>query len=399
MTNEQTQFINIVGRFARGEDAVLSKDADLKALSGLGRIHNLSAVVCYALNHQILEGGFEDKASAKNLQRMLFQTVMLQTERVDLFNKLLDIFSDNAIEIILMKGSVLNRYYPDPMVRTFGDIDFLIKKEQRGKLHAVMIGQGYEHKVAEDTVWTYTKGCEKYEVHIALLPNREVLSEGMCEFIDSAFISTVPTEREHIFELEPSYHFAFSLLHTAKHMRATGAGARMYLDMALMVKNEPALNFDKIKKYAVSLGLSDFLDTSLYLTEKWFGIKAPINIKAPTEEVFSLMEEYIIIGGVFGFYERNPAVQRLRDEQRGRTKGSALLQYIFPSYKPMKNQYGFLKGKPFLLPVVWVMRWFDGIFLRRKKAARIFKGMFTEKNAAKLSEKMLQGIGIRNSLK
>lgn len=399
MTKEQTQFLNILRQFVAGEDAKLPKDADLKVLSKLGKIHNLSAVVCYALNRQIIDLGFDDGAEAKNLQRILFKTIMLQTERLELFDKLLDEINQKGIKVILMKGSVLNRYYSDKMLRTFGDIDFLIEPESREKLHFLMIELGYEHSVAENTVWTYTKGHEKYEVHTSLLPNRDVLTKGMCSFIDSVFDSLVPTKREHIFELEPSYHFAFSLLHTAKHMRATGAGARMYLDMALMIKNEPNIDFERVTKFTDLLGLTDFLYSSLYLCEKWFGILPPIAITKPKKAPFEMMEEYIIIGGVFGYNERNPAVVRIRDQKRGRTKGSAFLEYVFPSYKNMRGSYKYLNGRPWLLPVVWVQRWFDGIFLRRKKAGKIFKGFFTEGKNAEQSEKMLQEIGIRNSIK
>ncbi len=399
MTSEQTQLINILKHFVNGEDAPLPKDADLKALTKLGIIHSLSSVVCYAINRQIIDGGFDDVENAKGLQCSLFKTVILQTERLDLFSKLLDVLNEHGIRVILMKGSIINRYYPDKMTRTFGDIDFLVDPERLEQLHDIMCKLGYEHRVAEKTVWTYVKGNENYEVHTALLPNREVLSDGMCKFIDYAFTATIPTHRKNIYELEPSYHFAFSLLHTAKHMRATGAGVRMYLDMALMIKNESNLNFVKVKEYTDMLGLSDFLDSALWLTNKWFGIKPPIDITAPSEDVFAMMEEYVISGGVFGFYDRNPAIARLRDEKLGRTKKPALLEYVFPSYKNMRETYKYLDGRPFLLPVVWIQRWFDGVLFRRKKAGKIFKGMFTEGKEAERTERMLQGIGIRKSIK
>lgn len=399
MTKEQAQFIDILRRFAAGKDALLPKDADLGALSKLGRIHNLSAVLCYALNRQILDGGFDDGEGAKKLQRLLFKTVIIQTERLSLFDALLDVISRHGIRVILMKGAVINRYYSDPTLRTFGDIDFLIDPENRHALDEIMLSLGYERTVCENTVWSYVKGNEKYEVHTALLPNREVLKGGVLDFIDSAFDNIISTNKENVFELEPNYHLAFCLLHTAKHMRATGAGARMYLDIALMSAKESKMDYNKVVAYAKQIGLYEFLGSTVALNKKWFGLAPNVSVPHPGADTLALMEEYVVSAGVFGYYDRNPAVARLRDGQRGRTPKSALLEYVFPSYSSMRRQYKYLNGRPLLLPAVWVQRWFDGIFLRRKKAGKIFKGMFTEGEAARQSEKMLQAIGIKDSVK
>ena len=63
----------------------------------------------------------------------------------------------------------------------------------------------------------------------------------------------VKTKRENVFTLNPSYHFAFLLLHLAKHMASSGAGVRMYLDLAIMLKNEPNIDFDKVIDYSNTL--------------------------------------------------------------------------------------------------------------------------------------------------
>lgn len=399
MNSKQTQFINILRQFASGQNAILPNDADMEALFNLSGVHSLSAVVCYAINHQIISGGFDGMQAAKKFQKSLFTTVAFQTERLTAFDSLLDVLNQKGIQVILMKGCVINQYYPETTLRTFGDIDFLIKPHQQVLLHDTMLELGYSFKKDIDTVYTYFKGIEKYEVHTELLPNRKVLTSGMLDFIDSAFDNIQPTKRENIFEFEPSYHFAFLLLHLAKHMRADGAGARMYLDLALMIKNEDSLDFEKVIIHTKKLELYDFLHSAIYLCLKWFGTKPTIELIPPNDNAFTLMQEYVISAGIFGLYERNPAIQRLRNEKRDINKKPALLTYIFPSYKSMKNKYKFLNGKPYLLPVVWIVRWFDGIFLRRKKAATIFRGMFTEGRAAEISEAMLNGIGIKSTIK
>ena len=209
----------------------------------------------------------------------------------------------------------------------------------------------------------------------------------------------VQTDRPYVFELEPNYHFIYLLLHIGKHMTGSGAGARMYLDLAFMIKNEPRLDFGFITDTCERLGVLKFLNSTLYLLDKWFGIKPEIDIPKQDEDIISLMEEYIISAGVFGYYKRNSAVARLRNGNKGVSKVAALRRYIFPSYSSMREQYHFLNGRPYLLPSVWVIRLFDGIFLRRKKATSIFKGILTKSEEAAISDKMLKGIGLDIKLK
>ena len=172
----------------------------------------------------------------------------------------------------------------------------------------------------------------------------------------------------------------------------------MYLDLAFMYKNEPLLDLQKLKTIAESLGFSQFLGAATALCEKWFGINGFATAKIE-QNIMEAMEEYVMAAGVFGFYGRNPAVARLRDQHGGINRFGALCKYVFPAYKDMKTAYSFLNGRPILLPVVWVIRWWDGLFCRRKRAAKIFKGMFTEGDAAKTSEILLQSIGITGRMK
>ena len=398
MNSTETQLINILGQFLKGENPNLPANADLNSLFKKAGIHSLSAVVCYALNPQIIANGFDNKAAAKKLQKALFSTVKLQNERIFAFEKLLDILNDKGIRTTLMKGAVIKKYYPDDTIRTFGDIDFLISPNDRDALHNIMVDLGYDFNKAEPTVWVYVKGNEKYEVHTAVSVKSEALGKKGADFIDLAFSEVISTKRQNIFILNPSYHFAFLLLHLAKHMRSSGAGVRMYLDLALMLKNEPSLDFEKVIGYSKDLNLYNFLIHAMNLCHYWFETTLPKGIKLLKEENIYLLQEYVLHGGTFGFYERNPAAQRLRDEKaKGRL--AAVLRYVFPPYGDIKNAYKFLTDRPYLLPLAWPCRWFDGIFLRRKKASTVFKGFFTEGDAAKATEQMLTDIGIENNIK
>ncbi len=397
MTEAEQQFLKILRALVNGEQISLPHDTDITALLQPAKIHSLTAAVGFVLNHQLQAKEFDDTETSRSLQRALFRTVIKQTKRIAAFEALLDKLNEAEISVVLFKGCVVNRYYPDTAIRTFGDIDFLVRDEDRDRVDALMLEWGYTKAIAEETVWMYTKGDEKYEVHTALMPNLSVLTPSAQDFVTSVWENTIPTKRKCVFELEPNYHFIFLLLHLAKHMRSTGAGVRMYLDLALMYKNEPALSETNLATEAKLLGLGDFYRAAMVLCDCWFGtIAMDENYDI---DLLAALEEYVMAAGVFGFHGRNPAVARLRDQQGGINRFSALCRYVFPAYKDMKTAYSFLNGRPILLPLVWVMRWWDGLFCRRKRAAKIFKGMFTEGDNAKASEILLQSIGITGRMK
>ena len=398
MNVTQEKFLSILKQFVKGQPAELTPNTDTNELLKLGQIHGLTPVLGYALNNYVQKASGVDE-NLQTLSEVFIKTVMVQYNRIWAFEDLLDVLNQNKIKVVLMKGCVFNKYYPEKEIRTFGDIDFLVHPNDLAKLHGIMLSLGYEHNVAEKTVWGYNRGREKYEVHTALMPNEEALSDELKAFISGAYSSCLPTDRKYVFVLEPSYHFVFSLIHIAKHMRETGAGARMYLDLALMLKNEKDLNFDYIKNTATKIGFGRFLNFALHLCERWFGVKANMKYEPVDESAIISMEEYVVSAGVFGFYDRNPAVARIRNSDKGVSKISALKKFVFPSYKDMRGGYAFLDGRPYLLPVVWIIRAFDGVFLRRKKASKIFVGMFTEGENAKATAKMLEDIGLGMKLK
>ena len=391
MTKEQEQFINILQGFVQNKEILLPPSADLNYVFHLGEIHSLSAVVCYALNPQIINGKIKQSQITKDLQSLLFSTITLQTQRHNAFEKLLDKISSAKIKTVLMKGIVLNKYYADPMVRTFGDIDFIVEPQSLPRLDKLMSDLGYEKSVSEEKVVNYSKGNEKYEAHIALLDDKYITNEGTKNFASLVFSNLSPSEREYVYYLNPEYHFAYLLIHLSKHIRFLGAGVRMYLDLALMLKNEPNLNIEKIKDYMKSLGLLEFFNSTLWLLKKWFNVYPNIEIAPLPEEVTEKLEEYIISGGAFGTYGRNPGASRIR-----KSKGPlrAFLRFIFPTYSDIKYRYKFLNSRPYLLPAGWIVRWFDGIFFRSKRAEKILKGIVTLNSEAENTANLLKSIGL-----
>ena len=72
------------------------------------------------------------------------------------------VFEKNKIEYILLKGSVLRNYYPEPWMRTSCDIDILVHDEQLDKAVKVLTQTGYRvegNKHYHDLICTLRAVC------------------------------------------------------------------------------------------------------------------------------------------------------------------------------------------------------------------------------------------------
>ena len=83
------------------------------------------------------------------------------------------------------------------------------------------------------------------------------------------------------------------------------------------------------------------------------------------------MSEYIVSGGVYGIEDtsmQNSFILDNIDEDIHSQKVKTLFKIIFLDYNEMKIRYPFLKNKKILLPLFWVIRFFDTLFHNPKNA-------------------------------
>lgn len=79
--------------------------------------------------------------------------------------QLIQKMQEEHIEHILFKGYVLKDYYPIPELRSYGDIDFVIRPEDREKSHQLMLREKFQVKTDWEPVYSYYKFTEYYEIH------------------------------------------------------------------------------------------------------------------------------------------------------------------------------------------------------------------------------------------
>lgn len=349
MTHPLTELLRA---FVLDEAPALS-DADRETLLRTAEMQNLVPVLAYMNKKHRL---FSDETLNAHLARQLRQTIFLHTQRYAAFEELSRALSDAGIDHMSVKGWYLRELYPVPELRTFGDIDVLIRREDRKAVHELMLSRGYAVKTDWEPTYTYARGPELYELHTNLMDaSLDERSDLPAYFADAWSHARVRNGRCH--EPELSFHFLYTLCHLAKHLYGGGAGLRMYLDAALFIRTHDAvLDWPGIRSEMEKLGLSKFLGTVLTCCEYWFGVTAGCAFERV--EACGELLTYALDADLFGKL-RDHAVVDMRNRRTSSDsdgKQSAIRRLLFPPYEALVKRYTYIEGRKWLIPVALVHR-------------------------------------------
>ena len=232
MREAEQYLLRVLRGFVQGEDPG-PFSGDWRQLLELAGIHSVMGI----LGHSVMSWPHADSEPyAQDLRRECLRTMQIFSRRGEAMAKLVQALADAGIDHLLFKGYVVRQYYTIPELRTFGDIDFLIRPEDRKKCDALMLQWGYEPKENWEPVFSYRKDAEFYEIHSSVLETDISEHADYREYFSHAWEHT---ERlgEHTYVLRPEYHLLYLLAHIAKHICGYGAGVRMYLDIAFFLRH------------------------------------------------------------------------------------------------------------------------------------------------------------------
>lgn len=152
------------------------------------------------------------EAYYKRMKYSAFQDMALE--------ELIQTFTSKGIDCMPLKGSVIKNYYPSPDLRCMGDIDFLVREQNRQVVRDIMHSLGYEDDLLDDgQVDAFKRGKLEYiEVHYDFSAKNHVMHEVFT--ID--WNNLQPTETEHLYEMTFEDLYFFNTGHYVKNMHNKG---------------------------------------------------------------------------------------------------------------------------------------------------------------------------------
>ena len=359
MDKEKKVLVNLIKSFVQNsKPEPLPEDLDLNKMMTMATINSVNGVIGYVFmtNPDLLP------EASMLMRKMCMQTISMYATRASRMAALVKLLNKEGIDHLLFKGYVVRELYPVPELRSFGDVDFLIRVEDRQKCDELMIREGFERKTDWEPVYSYARDLEYYEIHTDVMEidvSDKADYKGYYKAVwDHAYKKD---ENSHTYYLDDEYHLMYLLTHIAKHIASSGAGIRMYLDIAFYLqKYRDIIDWNHFKEELKVLAFEDFVNMVFSAVQKWFGVESPIELRPIDDEVMDNFLDFTLDGGTFGHYGRDGGLDALKKDSRNDTeevnRTRTLLRRAFPSASTIESRYTYLQGKHWLLPVAWVHR-------------------------------------------
>lgn len=359
MNIETRNILNIIKSGITEEKIELSKDISFDKLKELTNKHCIFTLIYYALNKC---GVTLDDNLNKRLSKLVISEIYVSEQQLYYIKKIESMFESNNIDYMLLKGSILKKLYPKPEIRRMGDIDILIKEEQYQEIAEIMekLGFVFEYESNHELVWK--KDSIMIELHKILVPS---YNKDLHKYFGNGWKRAVKAgKNSYTFSEDDMLIYLFS--HFAKHYRDSGIGIIHMCDLYLFLSSK-AINEEYVRKELTALKLYDFYCNVKRTLEAWFE-------DSENDEMTDYITTVIFNSGVYGLSENVIISSALKEKKKIDNvvlgKIHRVAEKIFPPYRSMKKRYQILKKYPILLPVFWMIRLCDFVFLRRKEISK-----------------------------
>lgn len=299
----------------------------------------------------IISNAIDKLPKEKRPPRELLFKWIATTERIKELNKQLNktaqkvelLFRDNNLQGCILKGQGIAQLYPNPELRTSGDIDIWINSDRKEIISFVNKFSKSSHAVYHHIDGLKIDGVE-IETHFtpSYMANpfankrlqKWIQKESTKQFEHCSNIG----EKITIHTPTIAFNRVFILHHIYRHFFYEGIGLRQMMDFYYVLKRGFSQDEqNKTIQIYKKLNLLNFAGAAIYVLREIFGLEEQYHITAANEEYGKVLLSEIMTGGNFG-QASNINKRRENKLQRG--------------WRIIKRSFRFIKYEP--LEVLWM---------------------------------------------
>lgn len=189
-------------------------------------------------------------------------------------NTFVKLFREQNIPIVILKGTAASIYYPNPSLRTYGDIDVYLSENNMKNARTCLETNGYKYIHHEVRHYEYEKNGFEFELHTRFSSEyyndiEHILVNGL----NNAIEDKIGTSS---FPILPKYENGLVLLgHIMMHLKTSGIGFRQIIDWMMFVHKElydDSIWFNHFESLAIEAGLEKLAKTVTFMCKKWLGL-------------------------------------------------------------------------------------------------------------------------------
>lgn len=297
----------------------------------------------------------------------LHTQILAKNMRVDCEHfELHRLLAARGIPYVILKGSVSASYYPEPLLRTMGDVDFLVKPKDLSKVEMILKENGFrpvEHNENECHIAFHRNlyGVETiWEMHwrphgVPKGKMGSLIEKHLSDIIMEAEKHTVP-EGEYMMPTA-FHHGLIMLLHVAGHLINTGIGLRHLCDWAVFVARFSDEEFcDIFESKLKEVGLWRFAQLLTQLSIEYLHCPSREWCGTGDREYLENMMSDILDGGNFGIKDKNRINQAklMTNTSKAKVDDTSLSKQFFVTMnEKARRGMPIIHRVPILLPIGW----------------------------------------------
>lgn len=284
--------LEILRREVTGEDGTEKMElsvAGLNAVMRLAREHAVTGLVANAaMRNRIVIAGGAAEGRGEAVMRLMQQT-MAHRQNLRRFEDAVGCFArlmkENGIAYVVFKGLAVARHYPEPFVRTMGDVDFYVP--QRDFLRAVeVIEQGLHVKMDKEDVdkhysfdWQGIRFEMHYQIETFGNPRHQhrfnrMIDGAMAEHTDSFTLCDSDGNKTEVCVLPPTEDLIVVFKHWFNHLLVEGVGLRQTLDLAVLLNAyRDKINVGRLMTALDGIGYMKAFRAMLAMMKRYFGFE------------------------------------------------------------------------------------------------------------------------------
>lgn len=336
---------------------------------------NMTALWCEAYAQAVMLMAFHNSQSLipkgekfgyiiEKLSKSLSDNAKIDFEHV----RICQLMKNAGIPCTILKGFASALYYPDALMRSMGDVDFLVDTDDFEKANEVLRQNGYAPtSKSHDVHDVYMGKVCRCEMHFqpsgipqgkAGVKVRKYLADIL------ARSEEVQTELGKITVPCTFHHGLIILLHMCHHLTGDGLGIRHLCDWAVFINSLGEEKFlETFEKAIKDIGLWEFTKIMTFICIEYLGLPAMKWAADSDKKLADYILIDIVIGGNFGQKNEDRSHESLLISSKNDKKVSMLRQFFISANSIVYKNWKAARKFKILLPFGWVF--FGGRYIIR----------------------------------
>ena len=363
-------------------------------------INESKAQAVFPLAFSVLDSQMQDELTPEqysSLNEEFLRYAITGTQNFAEHSELHELMTSKEIPYVILKGYASAMYYPEPALRSTGDVDFLVEPKDMTQSGMALESIGFviDHGAEDDGIHVaYNRPpMSIWEMHRSVngVPTGEIgklIQTELNQTIDTA----VETSCDGVLCRVPDrfHHGLIMLLHTASHLTSEGVGLRHLCDWVVFVSALSDADFrETFERKLKIFGLWRFAQILTLLGIRYLGapkrvwaLEAVEGRKVDDETLDSLLND-ILSGGNFGTKDMNRYREIKYISNRGEStvnSGGVLKQGFNTLNKKVCSNYKMIDKYRVLLPFGYIVEGgkYLGLLLSGKRKTSGTKQMLKE---------------------